>query len=284
MKSMKQTLKTIRHGLKQCALWSYVHIHAPLRNQWRARSGNCHVTVLLYHRICKESVDNASVTPSQFFDQLSILKRHYDMIDMKTFLSEAGRVRTKAAVVISFDDDYQGNYDAAKILRMENVPTTFFVSTGILGEKNPCPFGVRLSRRLPTSPGNQVREIPSCGFRISNHSINHCNTGKVSIENSAHEVQKMVQDNVPRIGDTDDEQWYSFSFRRPDTMQNAVMERLDNTNNIDNIDNIDSVDCFSTEGDVSEKNFNRHDIARQAVSHQFSELAFRALVEGYRIR
>ncbi len=197
---------------------------------------------------------------------------------MKTFLCEAGRLRKKAAVVISFDDGYRDNDDAAKILRMENVPSAFFVSNGIIGKTNPCPFDVRLNRRLTTQSASEAGKMSCWGFRISNRSINHCNTGKISIANSANEVQRLMQDIAPKTGDKDDEHWFSFSFGRPDSMKNGVVEQPDH------VDNVGNLDCFSASADVNEKKFNRHDIARQAVSHQFSELAFRALVEGYLIR
>ena len=272
MKMNKLILKHIKHGLKLCFMWNYVYIHAPLRNLWRSRSGNCHVTILLYHRVSNEKMDNITVTPAQFIRQLSILKRDYDIIDMKNFLSDAGRWRKKTAVVISFDDGYQDNHEAAKILRKENVPATFFVSTGIIGTKNSFPMDIRLNRQLPTLSWNQVMEISSWGFHIGNHSVSHCDMGKISVENSLDEIKKATQDIAQKLGDKDAGRWFAFPFGRPRNMKNAVIEGLEKI----------AIDCcFSAYGGVNQQDFNRYDIARQPVSHQFSDLAFRALIEGY---
>lgn len=270
--TIKQHLRLI---VKNCFLWCYINIYAPLRNLWRARSGTCHVAILLYHRVSNENLDSVTITPARFVDQLLILSRDYDLITMNQFLASKGKWRSRPAVVITFDDGYEDNYSAACILREHNIPCTFFISTGIVGTQRSFPMDLRLNRWLPVLTWEQIVEMSSWGFDIANHSVNHVDMGKISIEDSLAEIQTATQDIIDKLGQKDSAYWLAYPFGRIHNMKKEVLERLCN---------IDIGFCFSAYGGVNQLNFDPYDIVRQSVNHEFSTLAFRAIVEGYRAR
>ncbi len=89
--------------------------------------------VLMYHRISEYETDpwDLCVTPSNFDDQLRLVKKNFDIIPMHHL---AGRLLrrepVKGLASITFDDGYQDNYDhARKILLDHNIPATFFFTT-----------------------------------------------------------------------------------------------------------------------------------------------------------
>ena len=232
------------------------------------------MAILLYHRISHEKLDSVTVTPAQFLHHLSILSRDYDLIDMNQFLASQGKLRRKPAIVITFDDGYEDNYYAARTLHEQNVPCTFFISTGIVGTQRSFPMDFRLNRWLPVLSWKQIIEMSSWGFHIANHSVNHVDMGKIPSEDSLGEIQTAARDIIGKLGQKSSAYWLAYPFGRVHNMKKGVLEQLCKIG-------IDF--CFSAYGGVNQPNFDPYDIVRQPVNHEFSDLAFRAIVEGYRI-
>ncbi|GFO55615.1 polysaccharide deacetylase [Geomonas sp. Red276] len=93
------------------------------------------VVVLIYHRVTSLAADPQllAVGPPHFRDQMRYLKDHFPVL---RFEAEWGKVR-EPSVVVTFDDGYADNYlEALPILEQEQVPATFFVTTGGLGTKD----------------------------------------------------------------------------------------------------------------------------------------------------
>jgi len=260
---------------KTAFLWCYVYLWAPLRNLWRSLSGTSHATVLLYHRVCDESLDSVTVKTSQFQRQLNILGRGYQIVSMEQFLRSRGLPRRRTWVVLTFDDGYQDNHAAARLLREARIPCTFFVSTGIVGTSRGFPLDARLKRRIPVLSWEQVREMSVWGFGIANHSVSHVDMGKAGIEESLAEIRQASVNLVMQLGAIGPEKWFAYPFGRPENISEAVRDRLGALG-------IDY--CFSAYGGTNPPDFDPLDIMRQGVNHTFSDLAFRSVIEGYRVR
>jgi len=269
--SLKQRARLI---VKTSYLWLYVHVYAALRNAWLAQQGKCHVAVLLYHRISNYQLDSVTVTPEQFSRQLSLLSHEYDLIDIKEFFAHRGEPRKRPAVVITFDDGYEDNYSAAQLLRAKKAPCTFFISTGIVDSERVFPKDARMNRRLPVLSWQQLADMSSWGFHIANHTVNHIDMGAVPVENSLDEILTATRIIVDKLGQKGAERWLAFPFGRLHNMKKEVQEQLHAVG-------IDF--CFSAYGGVNKPDVNPLDIVRQPISHEFSDLAFQAVVEGYRI-
>jgi peptidoglycan/xylan/chitin deacetylase (PgdA/CDA1 family) len=103
--------------------------------RWRLRaSRNPPVVILLYHRVAEPEVDPLllSVSPQRFADHLDTLRRRAvptRLEDLPTRPRKAG-----SAVVVTFDDGYADNLDAAApLMRAAGIPATVFVTTDSLG-------------------------------------------------------------------------------------------------------------------------------------------------------
>ena len=121
--------------------------------------------VLAYHRIGDASVslhdrDAWSATAAAFDAQLGFLKRHVDLIGAND-LGAALDDRTGRRVMITFDDGYRDNYEAAyPVLRSHNLEATFFVSTGFLDQPR-LSWWDEISWMVRASPRSVV---PSAGW------------------------------------------------------------------------------------------------------------------------
>jgi hypothetical protein len=114
--------------------------------------------VLLYHRVDDDFLDSTTVGVEQFYRQGALLRQHYEVLDLKTFLETRSQPRKWPCAVISFDDGYASNYVAAVLLRRAGLPCTFFLPTGIVGTDRPFPNDeARLGHAAPSLPGDHRR-------------------------------------------------------------------------------------------------------------------------------
>ena len=93
---------------------------------------NKNICVLLYHRVCKLSLDiwQLAITPEVFEAHIRFFKENYNIL---RFEDDWDNTETPS-LVITFDDGYADNYlYALPILEKYQVPATIFVSTGNLG-------------------------------------------------------------------------------------------------------------------------------------------------------
>lgn len=87
--------------------------------------------VLLYHRVAQLEHDpyGFAVRPDRFAEQCEILRQHYDVVPLRD--ANASRLE----VAITFDDGYADNRAAAAILAAADLPATFFITIGRIGER-----------------------------------------------------------------------------------------------------------------------------------------------------
>ncbi|MGH9463242.1 MAG: polysaccharide deacetylase family protein [Vicinamibacteria bacterium] len=129
------------------------------------------VAILMYHRVHDAVTDpwDLCVSPAHFNEQMEYLRRHYAVLSLPKLIEliAAGRL-PRRAVVLTFDDGYADNlFNAKPILDRWDLPATFFVTTGNLGQSREFWWDV-LSRlflepgRLPASLNIRLnREILS---------------------------------------------------------------------------------------------------------------------------
>jgi peptidoglycan/xylan/chitin deacetylase (PgdA/CDA1 family) len=97
------------------------------------------VRVLLYHGVVKRRVDPVlernQHTLENFRSHMRYLKR-FGVIDMNELLDELNRPSGAArpAAVVTFDDGFANNFDAAEVMSRLRLPWTVFVSVGEIGE------------------------------------------------------------------------------------------------------------------------------------------------------
>ena len=87
--------------------------------------------VLLYHKVAELEHDpyGFAVRPDRFAEQCDILRRRYNVVPLR----DANAARREVA--ITFDDGYADNPTAATILAKADLPATFFITIGRIGER-----------------------------------------------------------------------------------------------------------------------------------------------------
>ncbi len=269
-----------REIAKQVFLSVYVSIWAPCRNLYRRLTGTCHTTVLLYHRVSDDHLDSVTVGVEQFVEHLRLVRRRYDVMDLPTFVASRGQPRRRPGVVITFDDGYADNYLAARLLRRAGLPGAFFLSTRIVGSDIGAAGGrafehdlQKLGKAVPALRWEQVRQMADWGFHFGNHTADHANVGKIPLPEALDQIEKAQRDLADHLDSRCVLAAMAYPFGRPDDITPQVRQALDTTGfNC----------CLSAYGGTNPTNFDRLNILRQAVDHNFSILAFRAAIEGWR--
>jgi len=266
----------LRRAAKAVALWAYVRLWAPLRNLLHGLAGRCHATVLLYHRVSDEFLDSVTVGVEQFDRQLALLGRRYEVLDLPAFLASAGRARRRPVVVLTFDDGYEDNFLAARLLRRHGLPCTFFICTRIVGTDRAFPHDLkRLGRAVPALSWPQVRLMRDWGFRFGIHTASHANVASLPLADSLAEIRDAMDDLRREVGPAGGEQWFAFPYGRPRDISDDVRRALRETG---------VTVCLSACGGVNAPRFDPLDVRRQGIDCRFSDLAFLAAVEGWQVR
>ncbi len=263
-----------REVAKQAFLAAYVYLWAPCRNLYRRLTGTCQTTVLLYHRVSDDFLDSVTVGVEQFIEQVEMLRRRYDVMDLPTFVSRRGKLRRRPGVVITFDDGYADNCLAARLLRRAGLPGTFFLSTRIVGSDRAFEHDLmKLGKPVPALRWEQVRQMADWGFHFGNHTADHANLGKIPLPEALDQIEKAQRDLAAHLDGDSVLAAMAYPFGRPSDITPQVRQALDTTG-------FDC--CLSAYGGTNPPNFDRLNILRRAVDHNFSILAFRAAIEGWR--
>jgi peptidoglycan/xylan/chitin deacetylase (PgdA/CDA1 family) len=95
--------------------------------------------ILMYHRVGEPDLDPWSlhVTRKNFQEQMEILRKYANPISLRELAQaqQKGKV-PRRSVVITFDDGYADNlYNAKPILERYDIPATFFIATGHIGQE-----------------------------------------------------------------------------------------------------------------------------------------------------
>ena len=273
----------LREAAKSAVLFGWTTLLGPLRRlRWRA-NGQAHAAVLLYHRVSDDFLDSVTVGVEQFRDQMRILRRRYDVVDLRTLLEQQDRPRRRPVVAVTFDDGYEDNHLAARILRREGIPCTFFVCTGIVGtDDRSFPHDAKkLGRRVPALAWSQVDSMARDGFDFGNHTVDHVDVASLPVDEALDQVRRATDELESRTraaaGDRAAEaaRWFAFPYGRPQNVTDEVRQGLGSIG-------IDV--CLSAHGGVNPPDLDRLDVLRQGIDHNFSRLGFRAVLEGWRLR
>ncbi len=269
-----------REAAKQAFFAAYAYLWAPCRNLYRRLAGTCQTTVLLYHRVSDDHLDSVTVGVEQFIEHVQLLRRRYDVMDLPTFLARRGQPRRRPGVVITFDDGYADNCLAARLLRRAGLPGTFFLSTRIVGSDRGFEHDLKkLGKTVPALRWEQVRQMANWGFHFGNHTADHANVGKIPLPEALDQIEKAQRDLTDHLDGAGGSTRFAgvlaamaYPFGRPSDITPQVRQALDTAG-------FDC--CLSAYGGTNPPNFDRLNILRQAVDHNFSLLAFRAAIEGW---
>jgi peptidoglycan/xylan/chitin deacetylase (PgdA/CDA1 family) len=132
---------------------------------------------------------NLCVAPDRFRKQLELL------LDAGFEFCTVAEIARKAAngspppglAALSFDDGMENNVSVLlPILREYGVPATVYVTTGLMGRRNPW-MHPRAAMRMMTL--DEVREMAAAGIEIGAHTVTHPDLTTLSEEACRFEVQ-----------------------------------------------------------------------------------------------
>jgi peptidoglycan/xylan/chitin deacetylase (PgdA/CDA1 family) len=97
--------------------------------------------ILMYHRVAQDSLDpwGLCVSPANFAAHLDVIRRQRRPMRVGDLVAKLGAGdRPRRAVVVTFDDGYRDNLEAAlPLLAAADVPATVFCTAGCIGREQP---------------------------------------------------------------------------------------------------------------------------------------------------
>lgn len=141
---------------------------------------NYSVPIIMYHNVgVGDKYENIWITPDNFDDQLSFLKKHkYNVVSMDKLVDmiKSGGSIPRNTVALTFDDGEVNNYEAAlPILSRHGLTATFFVPSAKIGKKG------RLN-------WEQLRQMVKSGMDIGSHTHNESYLPDLSEEEQKNEI------------------------------------------------------------------------------------------------
>ncbi|HEY5312283.1 MAG TPA: polysaccharide deacetylase family protein [Pirellulales bacterium] len=163
----------------------YYQASRPGRYCWRrslASQGRLPVTVLFYHRVADDRLNDWTCPRDTFLKQMLWLKEHTRLISLaETQRAIRSGHNQQLSVSITFDDGYADNCDyAIPLLKELGIPCTYFVSSSIVVNQTPFPHDVNVGLSLPPNTVAQLREIAAAGVEIGAHSRTHADLGRIT--------------------------------------------------------------------------------------------------------
>jgi peptidoglycan/xylan/chitin deacetylase (PgdA/CDA1 family) len=168
--------------LKTCGLNAYYW--STLRARRRAAAHRAEqqtepVSVLFYHRVADEKLNDWTMPTLAFEKQIHWLRRRFDLVSLaEAQLRIASGRNCFPTVSITFDDGYADNMRfAVPLLLKYQIPFTYFVATNHgLGGK---PFRHDADAGQPLEPNSaaEIRELAAAGAEIGGHTRSHADLG-----------------------------------------------------------------------------------------------------------
>ncbi|OSS42329.1 Polysaccharide deacetylase [Desulfurella amilsii] len=176
------------------------------------------LVVLLYHSVTDKksftSLDKFSVSISKFEKQIKFLKKMgYESARTENIdeILTSELYKTKKYVLITFDDGYKNNLDAAEILKKYNFSAIFFIATGYIGKS---------LDNTPMLDENDIERLISLGMEIGSHSHLHIKLSELPQEEIIDNIRQSKQ-ILSKLGNIDD---FAYPFGNYDNMVIGVLK------------------------------------------------------------
>lgn len=135
--------------------------------------------IICYHCV-KDEVDSylRPTKVADFARQMRYLSKAYNPISLDRLAQhiQDGTSPPPKAIVVTFDDGYQDNYENAyPVLKEYGIPATMFLTTGFIGTGAIPPWekGHYMGEKALMLSWKQVREMSDGGISFGSHTLTH---------------------------------------------------------------------------------------------------------------
>jgi hypothetical protein len=174
-----------------------------LQRRQRVRTGRGWATILVFHTLSDiHRHDGITMSPRLFGDIVRELHRDYEVISLTSLVNRVqdGTPLTGREVVITFDDGYLDNYEAAApVLSELALPACFYLTAGFIGNTRQFPWDAEKGRRTVMMSWDHAREMHRMGFEIGCHTWNHPDLGTEPITSAPrelHDARARLEDEI----------------------------------------------------------------------------------------
>lgn len=154
-------------------------------------------TILLYHRVADVTDDpyQLSVSKLNFQKHVEWLTHNTRVVPLATLVQNLmHNIVSPRLVSITFDDGYADNYRIAlPILQAYNVPATFFVTTGKIGDTKPFYWDLMTKpedQGRPLTKKELIRLSTNLLVEIGSHSMSHPRFSAISSADKKKEIAR----------------------------------------------------------------------------------------------
>src|SRR5262249_47604424 len=127
------------------------------------------VTILMYHAVVRTPLpvyEQCFMEEKDFRRQMEYLQANFDVLRLSEVVRRDRRKVRRPIAVITFDDGFENNYEIAfPILKELSLPTTIFLTTGLINSDETLWF-CRLNRAVALTPLTKF-EWHRCQFDLS---------------------------------------------------------------------------------------------------------------------
>jgi peptidoglycan/xylan/chitin deacetylase (PgdA/CDA1 family) len=184
-----------------CSLYKYSGaMHVQERVAYWA--GQRSLVVVVFHRVTDEiPLDGLTVSTSWFREFCQLMRTSFRVVSLAEVqrLLQTGESPPRRTVAITFDDCYQDNLFASRVLAEHGLPATFFVPTQFVGTDHLFDWDVGL-KRMPNLSWDDLKEMQSLGHEIGSHSVSHPDFSLISSEEARRELSESKKELEVRLG------------------------------------------------------------------------------------
>ena len=145
-------------------------------------SGTVPVSVLFYHRVDDDHLNDWTISVDGFRQQIDWLQENFDLVSLEECQRRiSSGFNDRPTLAITFDDGYADNCaNCIPMLLERGIPVTYFVTTYHTLQQQPFAHDVKNGLPLNTNEREALKALHNAGVVIGAHTRNHPDLGKVS--------------------------------------------------------------------------------------------------------
>jgi peptidoglycan/xylan/chitin deacetylase (PgdA/CDA1 family) len=190
--------------------------HSGAMRAEEAIAGPARPGIVLFHRVTDEvPEDGLTVSTGRFRAVCGLLQRRFRVVPLGEIfrLVQVGAPVPRRTVAITFDDCYQNNLAAARVLAEHGLPATFFIPTDFVGTEHTFPWDRHL-KKLANLTWDEVKAMAALGCEIGSHTCSHADLGAVSRDQARYELaesKRVLEERLERSV-----RWFAFPYGDPE--------------------------------------------------------------------